>query len=270
MATRNWGSWPKNAYDSMNKNAGGFLGIAGILTGVVGVIVTAPIAVIIGGVTVAATITYAVVSGFPKKKINANDYIAKPMTLAEMQNLSEDLLKIGIFGTSSSGKSTFIKHATVSNNVIPVTHEITATIALLQSSPPRKIALLDGDGKNFSQQFKVVNHSQVLIVFLDHNSGDAELTINNNRLTRHEEYLLQLEGFLKTEKVGKIKLIHFVLNKKDLWKQIRSVDKLVSWFEGIVNDWSHKNFSDKVSHSQHSNNESADIIALMNVINSIR
>jgi GTP-binding protein EngB required for normal cell division len=270
MPKRDWGSWPKNAYDSINKNAGGFLGIAGILTGAVGLVVTAPVALAIGGVTVAGTFCYAVVSGFPKEKIDANDYIGQKITLEQLQNLSEDLLKIGIFGIANSGKSTFIKHAILSNNIVAVTNEVSATIALLQVSPPRKVALLDGDGKNFSQQFKVVNHSQILIVFLDHNSGDTELVINNNRLERHDEYLQQLEGFLKTDKLEKIKRIHFVLNKKDLYEQISANNTLVTWFEGIVNDWSRKNFSDSVSHSFHSNNNSTDISILMNIINSIR
>ncbi len=268
MASRNWKDWPKNAYSSLNQ-AGGFLGIAGIATGAVGLVVAAPVAVGIGAVTVGATCIYAAVAGFPKKKLNPNDHIGQRISLNDMQNLSETILKIGVFGASSSGKSTFLEHAITSNRQVAVTHDITATIVSLQTNPPKKVSLLDGDGKTLAQQFKIVKHADAVFIFLDHTASNIGDSLDNERLKKHEEYLNQLGAYLKDEQIHNLKQIHFVLNKKDLWNSSADKQTLTNWFDNIVNIWHGKNFSRKVTYSYHSNILASDITDLMNTVISI-
>ena len=269
MSSRNWKNWPKNAYSSLSQ-AGGFLGIAGIVVSVVGVAASAPVAIVVGVATIGVTSGYALIAGYTEKLIDPNMHVGKKITLKEVLNLSEDILQIGIFGASSSGKSTFLEHAITSDKIVPVTHDISATIVSLQTNPPKKIALLDGDGKNLSQQFKVVKHADTLFVFLDHNAGSSEKVILKERLYKHEEYLKQLQEYLKEEVVDIFKQIHFVLNKRDLWEDSSDKQMLLDWFNQIVNNWTTSNFSKKVTSSHHSNIYTHDINILMNIIISIR
>lgn len=265
MSARDWSKWPKRSIDALN-NAGGVLGIIGIGLGVVGVVAAAPVIIGAGLVTSFGTISYALYSGFPLKKLNPNTIIGQKIPLSELSNLSEDLVTIGIFGAESSGKSTYLSHAISSNQQPAVTQDTSATIVNLQTVPPRKIALLDGDGRTFSQQFNVVRHAKALIIFLDHTKDASDLAADSKRLEQHELYLNQLSSFLINESLSGFKLIHFVLNKRDLWEKGTSKDQLDIWFDTIVNNWRGKNFSRNVIGSRHSNIYSSDVNSLTQTI----
>jgi len=268
MAKRNLSQWPKNAVKSLN-NAGAFFGVAGILTGVVGAVAAAPIVIAAGVGTVVVSLGYAAYVSFPEKQVDPQSNVGKKISLKDLQNLSENVLTFGIFGAASSGKSTFLEHSITSNQNVPVTHDTYATIVSLQTTPPRVIALVDGDGKAFSQQFSVVKNSNALFVFLDHNDGNTDKTILDSRVNVHNEYLNQLNNYLRDESLPKFELIHFILNKRDLWELSQDKQNLIGWFNRIETEWRAKNYAKRITTSFHSNNLASDINTLMNTIKSI-
>jgi len=265
MPSRKWKNWPARAYDSLNQ-AGGLLGIGGIVIAVAGVAFTAPVVIGIGAATVVGTTGYALIKGFPPKLKEPREFVGQKITFTELTNLSEEIIKMGIFGASKSGKSTFQEHAIISNTPNSVTHDLSAAMVALQTNPPRIIALLDGDGKKFSQQFNVVKHANVLFIFLDHNSTNTSDQLINERLQEHDEYLNQLEGYLKEEKDGIISQIHFILNKKDLWQNSQGKQTLLKWFTEIIEKWKNKNLAKKITYCEHSNIYANDINNLMSII----
>lgn len=266
MPKRIWKSWPTRAYKSLN-DAGGLLGIGGIVVSVVGVAAAVPVVVGVGIASVAATAIYALAKGFPPKLKNPNELIGVKIPILDFVNFTEDFTKLGIIGPSSSGKSTFLNHATTLKSENSRTNIVTGTILTLQTNPPKLIGLIDGDGREFAQQFEVIKPSDIIFIFLDHNIHENSKDIIKGRLQENENFLNQFEGYLKINK-DKLHLshIHFVLNKRDLWQNSPQKAQLMEWFSKIVNSWKHKNFASDISSSIHSNVLAVDITNLMQVI----
>lgn len=198
---------------------------------------------------------------WPNKVTKIDQYMGKHIPISEISQIYPLPFTVGVVGCSSSGKTTFLNKVNFNTGNLTRTNEIYATVLKLPSrfsEVKSEIVVVDGDGKNQSQQFDIMNHVDFLIIFLDHNDGDTSARVLNQRLDDHTKFMEQTMFHLK--KCKKLKYIHLVLNKHDLWKNSADIDKLKTFFDNKLEEL--RKFSGlKVTGAfDHSNNES-DCIA---------
>tara|TARA_R110002110_G_scaffold49502_20_gene146958 strand:- start:1661 stop:2485 length:825 start_codon:yes stop_codon:yes gene_type:complete len=270
MVNRKWSHWLPNIKKEINETSG-IVGLLGVGTGVAGLVIAIPIVVGVGSALLASALGYCVYKGFPERMYKPSELLGQTSPPSILKSLSEHIPAIGIIGASKAGKSTFISHLITTPNPTERTQSVYATIFALQTSPVKYSALLDGDGTQYNQQFKVIDNSSILFVFFDHNASETLNEIDPERIIDHDRFLEQLEGYLKelsNQSSIKLDCIHFVLNKSDSWKENNEEDeqKIISWYENILVNWRRLPYSKNISGSIHSNKNAEDIKSLLNVI----
>ncbi|HMU05634.1 MAG TPA: GTPase domain-containing protein, partial [Saprospiraceae bacterium] len=172
-------------------------------------------------------------------------------------------------GASESGKSTLVKRLISQPPENVRTSEVYATVFVLQSVPQKYVALIDGDGSQYYQQFKVAEYASSLIILLDHNISDKKIETNIDRIKEHDNFLYQLEAILKKDnKLSSLKYIHFLLNKRDLWENATDVKTLENWFSDVTTRWKNFGFSIDITSTHYSNKFPDDLVTLINLISS--
>lgn len=259
---RRWSSWPKRFGEEANATSGIFaLGGAGVAAG--GLIFAAP-AVAIGGVVLfAGTAVWCAAKALPPQQRAPQHAVGdKFENLAELRQFAPPLRRVGFLGASKAGKTTLLMHVIAQKAPSDVrTDDPYAMVTALVGKPPRYFALIDAAGQQFSQQFKVADESDYLIICLDHTSDDHISTTSADRLRQHEIFLQQMLGHLKTS--GKSpSALHFLLNKRDLWQTSSDRVDLERWFAEQVDQWSIIPGL-KVTSSHHSNFKADDITAMI-------
>lgn len=164
----------------------------------------------------------------PPELISLDNYHDGRIPLNILDKIYPTPFVIGIIGCSKSGKTTFLKNSEFSKNPLSRTNEVYAKKVQVPNSKGN-IVVLDGDGKEFTQQFYIMEKINILIIFFDHNETDNSSTIMKTRLTDHEYFFDQVISHLKNQK--DIKHIHLIMNKNDLWKKAKSISNLEEWFE---------------------------------------
>lgn len=261
MASRQWGQWPERLYKEL-KETSGVVGIAGVALSAVGGIAAAPAILIGGAVVVGGALSWAVWRGFPPKLHRADDLLGRIVSLDELDSVHPPLRRFGMVGASSVGKSTLLDHLRVVPTKPRRTDEVHAIVIALQSNPPEHIALLDGAGQQYAQQFDIAKKSDIMTIFLDHDQGDKKVTTTRRRLEQHEEFLSQLEHYLDGMENVRFRHIHFILNKRDLWEKNPKKSELEAWFMGHVDHWRRGNLAETVTSAHHSNLDPNDIATL--------
>lgn len=194
---------------------------------------------------------YAAIRGVPPKMRQASEFVGQNVSLETLQSINPPILKLGIVGYTQSGKTTFLKQALQQITETNRTSNVYATILTLQTSPTKYIALLDGDGEQFPQQYQVAADADILIVLVDHNQGNNMTEKSLDRIEDHNRFLKQLEYYIRSNKP--LEKLHLIMNKRDLWESSTNSKELREWFENHVNDWKRSNIAKEVTSSIHSN-----------------
>lgn len=289
MSKRDWSKYPARLIKSYSGLSGVGLGISGFVLTVGALIPGVNIAEMIilglgagvGGISILG----GAISAIPEEFREATKLVGKYETLANLADINPPLYRIGIVGISQSGKSTLVKsfarihpnkrkegktegrtnelYIYIHGLFIPELNDTTGNFA-------KYLGIIDGDGGAFNQQFKIAEESDFLCIVLDHNSIGKEsrkskniAQINNDRLTKHDEFLNQIYVHLKNTRANKpLSHIHFLLNKKDFWQKndSSSSNELGIWFNKHIQEWkSNAHFIKKVTFDYHSNQQVEDI-----------
>ena len=211
------------------------------------------------------------VRSFPERKLSAESLAQsqRPVTKSHLQQLDTPILKVGVIGEKQSGKSTFLQYALQRPYDPMKTTSIEIRIVPIPNAIPQTFcALVDGDGSQFSQQFEVCDHVDLLFLFLDHNPSEAQIEIADQRLRAHENFLSQLRSHLNRDDGESPRHIHFVLNKRDLWNNNpTSKNTLTPWFCNIVEEWRDYGMAYQITSSYHSNWNAKDVSIMLRRIN---
>ena len=262
---RNWRSWLKRIAESVSRTE-----IIVGLTGLGFTISAQPYLQVPGALVLIAILIFIGYRTFPDRLLSVASLASTEKFISPDQLLMLDtsVVSIGAVGAKQTGKSTFLNYAFQ----IPDEPVKTSSIAVRVVPVPRAVpqifcALVDGDGDQFSQQFDVCDHVDVLFVFLDHNSSSAEVIGDADRLKEHSSFLNQLRAHLNRNKDNQPCCIHFVLNKRDLWEKNIDIKRyLVSWFEEVAKEWDGYGMAKSVTFSSHSNLKTKDIQDLTQLI----
>jgi GTPase SAR1 family protein len=234
----------------------GFLAEGLLRTGLIG----------LGGFIFAVTVIVSVKQAWPAAHPHPKDYLGNDIGIPLLEALEPPPLKIGIVGRGAVGKTTLLMRLLQQPDDIPQTTQIRARISRLVGSDATYIALLEGRGEYHPDQHEILEHSECLILLMDHNDIPGQGVIGNKRLDNHRNLSQDLRTNA-TERKLSFK-IHLLLNKRDEWSaaQPNTVAELRAFFADEVQQWVGVLGAAAVTSAEHSNTSSVDIAALSSVI----
>ncbi|WP_269497888.1 hypothetical protein, partial [Acinetobacter baumannii] len=200
---------------------------------------------------------------WPEPVLQLKELVRKKLTLEEVNSIYPIPFLLGVVGTTKSGKTTFLNQALRASTQTNRTNIIYGEVLSVPRKYDNYFIVIDGDGAKLKQQFEIINKVDYLLVFLDHNMSHTKKQLNTHRLREHENFFEHLKGYLSEHK--KIKKIHLVLNKQDLWDSSAKKKQLCDWLETKVQDCI-DSLNIEVSYSFHSNLNSASVNELINNI----
>ena len=270
---RRWSLWPKRIGSELN-GVSGIAGVGGTAMGIAGIsILAGPAAIALttaGAAIAVGAAGYAVWKAVPPVMRKPEDVSGAELTLDELKSIHPPLLKLAVMGPSRAGKTTLKDRLMirVSSGEKDRTQFVKAHIVSVPTSPPFFLALLDGRGENYSQQFKIAEPADCLCIVIDHNETDRDPTLIPNRWEKTTEFLKQVRDHLIEEGCAKKTWIRILINKRDLWEQ-NSVDDqqaFVDFCEQEAAKWRDGNFAEAVTLAPHSNEKPNDTAEFMTLL----
>lgn len=179
-------------------------------------------------VSVLILIARAFYKNWQKKNIclkYLSENTGKKLELEDLEGQCFDyVLRVGIVGEASVGKTTLIENLVGEENTKEVTYDRSGYVYRLDSGTDRFAVLLDGQGQSRAQQNDIAISSDVLVILLDHNDSHQEFFVRDRRLQDHRDFLIVLRDRLKNSKHYPLRVL-FLLNKQDLWSRASNFDK---------------------------------------------
>lgn len=197
---RRWSQWPKRVSDELNSVAGiaGIGGVAvsaGSLTLFTGTIATAFTG--LGAIAVVGVVGYAAYKAVPPPMRKPEELVGQVIGLRDLSNVHPPIKTLSVVGASQAGKTTLKNRLALNfTPVVTRTQKLSAYVVSLQTVPPSFVAILDGDGDRYAQQFKLAEACDFLCVVVDHNKSDSASAIDAARLNEHQEFLKQMKHHL--------------------------------------------------------------------------
>lgn len=259
---RRWGQYPKRISEQLNSSAG--VAGTGAVVLSVGGLFAGGVATMVGGAGIAVSILavgYAMYKAIPEPDLDVNDLLGTSVPVRDLQRVHPRPISLSIVGPSMSGKTTLRDRLTHTHDPATRTQVVSAHIVSLQTPPPNVIALLDGGGERYPQQFEISAHCDYLCLLVDHNESDTDHSVDPLRLKQHGEFLQQIRHYLDESKVPPKRAIRIVINKRDLWKNASDADKamLEKFQSEELRRWKEGNRSADISVVEHSNSSAQDI-----------
>jgi len=248
----------------------GVVGVAAFALALAGVLAggTARTLLVVAGASVAGVmVIVGIARAWPPKELKPSDVAGKDLPLADLPSIYPRVPALGILGSGAVGKTTLKKRLLqMPTREKEATQRVTFHVSPLLHDHTRYIALLDGRGESYDQQFEIAAQAEIVLVLIDHN--DIETTgPNPDRLTSHHDFGIQIRDYLKRHETSK-RAVHLLLNKKDLWQNADSDDqeRIRGFFSNEVDLW-RAALGDGVSSAEHSNNVPNDTAHLIEAIN---
>ncbi len=258
MQRRNWRSWPGRIAEELN-GVGGVSGIGGAILGAAGLTFFAgPTAIALatfGGIWFIGSAGYAVYQAVPPVRWRPEDRVGQIIPLSDLQNAHPAIPTLAILGLGQAGKTTLRNRLSFDAGRVDRTQSITAYIASLPTTPPKYLAILDGGGERWAQQFKIAEISDYVCIVVDHSISDDDVRVNDERVAAHAEFLKQVRHHLDESAAQKKGWVKLLLNKRDLWERASAdeqarlielgVSELEKWRQGRAQSATSARFSNE-------------------------
>lgn len=272
---RRWSLWPKRFIQELNPTSG-FAGLGGTILTIISFIgwnaFSGPVSVVfgvLGIIIITCAITIAAYKAIPPALRNAADYVGQRLSLDKLDQIDPPLPKLGIVGPGMAGKTTLLSKILHQAPPQQRTQEVHFFIAVLQTSPMRYLAMLDGPGQMFAGQFEIASYADILLIILDHNDSNHERSTDRTRIRSNIEFQEQLRDFLG-KRPQKLSFVHLLLNKRDLWGDVSvPTPEQLHLKKFLVDEekkWKHSNLAKEVNSVEYSNFNNGDIVALLDCI----
>ena len=265
---RKWKEWPKKTVHELN-SISGLVGVGGVLVGGAGAIAATPYVFVAGCALVGGSILYSGYKAFPRKLLDPNELIGRNLeSLESLSELSEDLPKVGVVGSSGTGKSTLIEKLKRNARLPNPTSKVYAVVMRSGGVSPKTFVLLDGAGEELQQQFAVAEQSDVLFLIFDHNESKEDALVKNSRLEDHDEFVDQVLPFLVSRNCAP-KHIFLYLNKCDSWSRSKHSGSVENWGEKTKIKFGNLVEGTRITVRPHSNWSVDDVNLFWNEVESV-
>jgi len=270
LPKRRWVKWPGRTAQELNGVAG-VAGLGGIAVGASSLAFLGSAALALTGVGtifVVGAVGYAVVKAFPPRVLSPDELVGKVVDLNTLQNVSPAIRTLAIIGPGKAGKTTLRNRLAFDATPVTRTQQITAYVVSLQTAPVSYLAILDGGGERFAQQFKLAEMCDYLCIVVDHNTSDSEIAVDQSRIAEHDVFLKQIWHHLDESNAPQKLWIHVLINKHDLWKNTMPEQQaaLVKFFKDEIDKWNQGRRAKKADFRSHSNDVPNDIAAFMDLL----
>ena len=273
MEKRRWSEWPREILKKL-ESVSGLVGIAGVALTVSGATFldggAATALSIGGGSIVVGVLGYAIWEAIPPVLKNASDLVGHTLDLTELANISPPIRKLAIVGPTRTGKTTLKRRLLFQLPPDERTQAARATIVSIPTNPVTYLAVLDGGGESFSQQFKIAAPADHLCLVIDHNISDHDTEVSAERKEETVEFMKQIRGHLLEMKSPQKIWIEVLANKKDLWEKLSGKDRkpFIDFVSAETRKWEDGNFCRDVRMVPHSNKNPDDVTRFMDVLKS--
>jgi hypothetical protein len=268
---RRWVQWPSRIAEELN----GVSGVAGVGGGIIGIaswtLLGGNMALMLAATGTVITIGafgYAIYKAVPPLMKRPEDLVGCNVSLDELKNIFPKITSLAIIGPTQAGKTT-LKHRLSFDIASPTrTQQASAYVTSLQTTPPKYIAILDGGGERYPQQFKLAEICEYLCIVIDHNISDTDPAVDESRLHDHEAFLKQIRHHLDESNAPTKQWILFLANKHDLWK-CAAPEQRVNFDRFCKNEiekWKQGRFANTVDLYEHSNDIPNDIARFMTLL----
>lgn len=268
---RPWKLWPSRFKEELNSIAG-VTGIGGLVTTAAGMtILVGTIGSIVSGIGIfiaSGTVVYAGFKAIPAKRNTAESLIGKNLKVTELLNIHPPVKRLAIIGPENSGKTTLKKNLAFEPHHYQRTQTVTAQVVTIPNSPTMYLAILDGAGEWYNQQFEAAKEADFLCVILDHNYSHTDSSLSTERLNDTKRLLQQVRKILADSHLKRKVWVEILVNKKDLWENASQLE--VNDFMQFCNEeksrWENANLADVVNINHHSNGRTSDIARFMDLL----
>ena len=225
----------------------------------------------VGTVMVVAAVATAATKGFPPAMKPAQELVGQVVELDALSNAAPTIQKLAIIGPGRAGKTTLRNRLAFDLSPLTRTQEISAYVASLQTHPQKYLAILDGQGDRFAQQFKLAELCDCLCIVIDHNASDSDAAIDPVRVSQHRDFLTQIKHHLDQSGAGKKQRTYILMNKRDLWASAPKDQQaaLIEFVKGETEGWKNEKRAKKVDFRAHSNNIHEDVAQFMSLLKSL-
>ncbi len=216
--------------------------------------------IILGIILIFLGLILVVYLSWPEIIIKTKDKLGQNIALETAEKLRPKILKIGIVGLSSVGKTTLTENIIQSKYSNERTVHTSIIVCNNRIKPNEYFGLIDGPGNNTPEQFQIIRNSDILIILFDHNLQENDIKINDDRLRDVSNLNNQFRNLFNQNGI-KLEQIHLILNKKDLWikEDDLNKEKLKEWFDEEIKRWNTGSYSRFVTSDQHSNKINEDL-----------
>jgi hypothetical protein len=164
---RRWKDFPSRLKREVDGTAG-LAALGGTGIGLAGITILTPpftpfflgAGVIIAG----GTLAYSIFKAIPPKLINAEDVLNREISIVELGAVVPTMASISIIGPSQAGKTTLRNRLTFIRNLTNRTNQISVKVVSVPAALQRFVAILDGGGQIYQQQFSLTELCDHLIV----------------------------------------------------------------------------------------------------------
>jgi len=265
---RRWSIWLPRLISELN-GTNGLAGAGGLTVSAAGLTIfsgtASTVLTALGLLIGVSAVGYAVYKSIPPKLRNAEDVVGEILATDELDGIHPPIKKLAIIGIGQAGKTTLRDRLSFDVSKAERTQQVTAKIVSLHSARPTYLAILDGGGEKYAQQFKIAEIADCLCVVLDHNSSDTSKALSKTRVAQHRGFLSQVKHHLNEAGCEKKNWTRFLVNKHDLWKLRSSAERseITEFAAQEAEKWQAANLSEHVDYVSHSNAKAQDIAEFM-------
>lgn len=268
LTKRRWSQWPKRSVEELN-GVSGVAGVGGAAIGIASLSLLAGTAAFaltgVGAVITLGAIGYAVARALPPPMKLPEDLVGRKVAIKELDNVFPPVRRLSIVGLTQAGKTTLRNRLAFIPDPPSRTQQTSAYVTSLQTAPEAYLAILDGGGDRFPQQFSIAGQCDCLCIVIDHNRSDSETRVDADRLKEHESFLKQIRHYLDESGAPSKAWIQFLFNKRDLWALADPAQ--IAEFSRFCNDeverWRQGRRATVVDARTHSNDIPADVAQFM-------
>ncbi len=274
VAKRRWSTWKKRIFNELN-GVSGLVGVGGTAMTIAGLAspssTTSTSISILGAALALGGIGYAVWEAVPPVMSSVENLVGKTIAINDIKDVYPQILTLAIVGPSRAGKTTLKNRLSFQERPQQRTQSATAYIVTVPTTPLSYLAVLDGGGERYSQQFKIAEPSDYLCIVLDHNISDIDPTLSDERLSEIRDFLNQVREHLVEVKAPRKRHIEFLINKRDLWQlaNTEQQNRFKQFCDEQIQKWRDGNIADSVQVYHHSNDNGDDMTRLMRVLQNL-